>query len=261
VASAEAAKELDAAAKKAGVKAACHLKVDTGMGRIGMRRPAAVKAAQKISGLEHVALEGIYTHLSSADSDGAYTKLQLKHFNETLDNCAALGIKAGLYHAANSVACVSYPDSLFNLVRPGLACYGLLDGFQPALALKSRIVFLKDVRAGSSIGYGRTFRAPRQLRLATLPIGYADGYSRRLSNAAEVLVRGRRCRVAGIVSMDMIVVDVTEVPQAAIGDEAVLLGPQGRDNITAQDLAQWSGTISYEVVTAISTRVPRVWTT
>nr|HOX21899.1 alanine racemase [Elusimicrobiales bacterium] len=239
VASAEAARQLNTAAAKAKLKAVCHLKVDTGMGRIGMRRPSAVKTALKITALEHVHLEGIYTHLSSADSDPAYTRLQLKHFNETLDNCAALGVKASLYHAANSFACVHYPDSLFNMVRPGLACYGLLDGFAPALSLKSRIVFLKDVRSGSSIGYGRTFRAARQLRLATLPIGYADGYSRRLSNAAEVLVRGKRCRVAGLVSMDMIVADVTGVPNASVGDEAVLIGAQGGDSISAQDLAQW----------------------
>jgi len=259
VASAEAAAQLNSAAAKAGVTAACHLKVDTGMGRIGMRRPSAVKTAGKIARLENTVLEGIYTHLSAADSDPAYTKLQLKHFNDTLHDCSMLGLKTGLRHAANSYACVHYPQSVFDMVRPGLACYGLLDGFKPALSLKSRIVFLKDVRAGSTISYGRTFRASRQMRLATLPIGYADGYSRRLSNTAQVLVRGRYCRVVGTVCMDMIVIDVTGVPGVSVGDEAALIGTQGRASVTAQDLARWSGTIPYEVVTAISARVPRTW--
>lgn len=259
IASGEAAHQLNSAAAKAGVTAACHLKVDTGMGRIGMRRPSAVKTACKIGKLENIFLEGIYTHLSAADSDPGYTKLQLKHFNDTLHDCSVLGLKTGLRHAANSYACAHWPQSIFDMVRPGLACYGLLDGFAPALSLKSRIVFLKDVRAGATISYGRTFRARRQLRLATLPIGYADGYSRRLSNKAEVLVRGKRCSVAGTVCMDMLVLDVTGVPGASVGDEAVLIGAQGRETITAQEVARWSGTIPYEVVTGLSARVPRVW--
>ena len=259
VASAEAARSLNDAAARIGSRAACHVKVDTGMGRIGMRRPSAAAAVETIRELGNITLEGVYTHLSSPESDAAYTKLQLRYFNDTLQACGLDGDTRVLRHAAASYAAVNYPDSVFDMIRPGLACYGLMDGFAPALTLKSRIVFLKDVRAGASIGYGRTFRAPRQLLLATLPIGYADGYSRRFSNTAEVLVRGKRCRVAGAVSMDMIVVDVTHVPGASVGDEAVLIGAQGEDRITAQDLAQWAGTISYETATAISARVPRMW--
>ncbi|NLO91149.1 MAG: alanine racemase [Elusimicrobia bacterium] len=259
IASAEAARSLSEAAARTGKPAACHVKVDTGMGRIGMRRPSASATVQIIRGLVGITLEGIYTHLSSAESDAAYTRLQLRHFSDTLQACGLSDAHGVLRHAAASYAAVSYPDSVFDMIRPGLACYGLMDGFAPAMTLKSRIVFLKDVRSGASIGYGRTFRAPRQLKLATLPIGYADGYARRFSNTAEVLVRGRRCRVAGAVSMDMIVVDVSSVPGAQVGDEAVLIGAQGEDRITAQDLAQWAGTISYEVATAISARVPRMW--
>jgi alanine racemase len=150
------------------------------------------------------------------------------------------------------------PGSRFDMVRPGLAAYGLYNGFEPALTLKSKIVFLKTVPKGATVSYGATWRTKRPTRIATLPIGYGDGYTRALSNRADVLVDGRRCPVVGRVTMDQVMVDVTGTPRARVGDHAVLIGRQGRAEIRAEELARLCGTIPYETATALSSRVPRV---
>ena len=166
---------------------------------------------------------------------------------------------APLCHAANSAAALSYPRTRLGMVRPGLAIYGLYAGFEPALTLKSKLVFIKTVAKGTPISYGASFRAKRVSRIATLPIGYGDGWSRANSGNGQVLVTGRRCPIVGRVTMDMTMLDVTQVPRARVGDDAVLIGVQGRESISAGEVAKRLGTIPYEVTTALSSRVPRVY--
>jgi alanine racemase len=257
VASIEAAANLVAEAARLGKKARCHIKVDTGMGRIGSRRPGAVKIAQLLAQSGSAKIEGIYTHLSSPDSDSAFTRLQLKHFDDTLADFAKLGIDPGIRHAASSYPALHIPESRYDMVRPGIASYGLIDELEPALTLKTRIVFIKDLRPGASVSYGRSYRCRKATRVATIPIGYGDGWLRRLSNCGEALVGGVRCRIIGNVTMDMTMLDVSAVPEVHVGDEAVLLGKQGSDEITAQEVAALYGTITYEVVTLLNLRVAR----
>ncbi len=257
VASFEAARRLVDAAARVGRRLGCHLKIDTGMGRIGVSPAAGAAVASFIAEQPHLKLEGVYTHLASAESDRARTSAQLARFQETLRKVSAPA--RFLRHAANSAAALSYAAARLDLVRPGGAIYGLCAGFSPVLSLKSKIVFLKTVAPGSTVGYGATFRARRAARIATVPVGYADGYPRLLSNKASVLIGGKRCPVVGRVSMDMLTVDVTAAPAARVGEDVVLIGRQGRQAITAQDIAKTAGTISYEVTCAISSRVPRVY--
>jgi alanine racemase len=165
-------------------------------------------------------------------------------------------------HAANSAATLLIPSARYDLVRPGVALYGAppadgIRGLSPVLSWKTRIVYIKDVAKGARVSYGGTWKAPRRSRLATLPVGYADGYRRGMSGNAEVLIKGRRCPVAGRITMDQIIVDVTGVSGVTVGEEVVLLGRQGRDRITADEMARWAGTISYEIFCGISARVPR----
>jgi alanine racemase len=259
VASVSATKLLKEAAARLGKKAVCHLKLESGMGRIGARRPGVVRIWEALASSELVQVAGLYTHLSSADTDPEYTARQLAFFNETRAELEARGARGLLCHAANSYAAVNIPESRYDLVRCGLAAYGLLEGFEPALSLKSRIIFLKDVREGAFISYNKSFKTPRPMRVATIPVGYADGYLRRFSNRAEVLVGGARCPVLGNVTMDMIMADVTGVPGADVGSEVVLLGRQGGREIPAAELAAHADTIVYEIATLISARVPRVY--
>ncbi|MFH1619720.1 MAG: alanine racemase [bacterium] len=260
ISSVEAAVQVAEAALRLGKKAHCHVKLETGMGRIGVRRPGALKVLQDLSQSAGTVISGLYTHLSSTDCDPEFTRLQLRCFRETVEDCLKTGINPGIKHAANSFAAIHYPESRWDMVRPGLAVYGLMDGFEPAFSFKSRIVFIKNIRAGVSVGYGRSFRSRKPMKVATLPVGYADGYSRRLSNCGEVLVRGFRCRVLGTVTMDMTMVDVTHVAGAAVGDEAVLIGAQGNDEITVQDMSALSDTIVYDTICSVSSRVPRIYT-
>ncbi|OGR94648.1 MAG: alanine racemase [Elusimicrobia bacterium GWF2_62_30] len=260
IASLDAARQVIEAARKLGKKAVCHMKLETGMGRIGARRPSLLKIYDELAASGDVEVAGLYTHLSSADSDQEYTGAQLSIFSETAAELEAKGARGLLLHAANSCAALNYPVSRLHLARCGIAAYGLADGFEPALSLKSKIVFIKNVREGAFISYNKSFRADRPLKIATIPAGYGDGYLRRFSNRADVLIGGRRCRVLGNVTMDMTMVDVTAVKDAAVGSEAVLLGRQGAEEITAAELANIADTITYEIVTLISARVPRVFT-
>ncbi len=259
IASLDAARQVVEAARALGKKASCHIKLETGMGRIGARKPSVLKIYDELAASGGAAAEGLYTHLSSADTDPEYTGRQLAIFSET---AAELELRGGslMLHAANSCAAVNCPVSRMDLVRCGIAAYGLAEGFEPALSLKTRIVFIKNVREGAYISYNKSYRADRNMKIATLPAGYGDGYLRRFSNRAEVLISGRRCRVLGNVTMDMTMVDVTGVKEAAVGSEAVLLGRQGGEEITAAELAGLADTITYEIVTLITPRVPRVYT-
>ena len=259
IASLDAARQVIEAARRLGKKAVCHIKLETGMGRIGARKPSVLKIYDELTASGAVSVAGLYTHLSSADTDPEYTAEQLGFFRETSAALGERGARGLTFHAANSCAAVDIPASRLGMVRCGIAAYGLADGFEPAMSLKTRVVFLKNVREGAFISYNKSFRADRPMRIATIPAGYADGYIRRFSNKADVLIGGRRCRVLGNVTMDMTMVDVTAVKDAAVGSEAVLLGRQGREEITAAELAAMADTITYEIVTLISGRVPRVY--
>jgi alanine racemase len=256
VASPDAARALEEATGRHRFKLQCHLKLDTGMGRIGMSKSAALQALTALHSSERARVGGVYTHLACADSDEAATKEQLARFKEFCVEAGA-SFDLGLRHAANSIGALRYPEARWDLVRPGLALYGLVPGFEPAMSVKTKVVFVKNAAAGAPLGYGATFRTRRASRIATLPIGYADGLPRSLSNRGEVLVGGQRCPIVGSISMDMMLADVTELPSCHVGDEAVVLGEQGGERVTASDLAAWAGTIPYEIVTGISSRVPR----
>jgi len=258
VASAESARRVADVASRLRRSISIHVKVDTGMGRIGVRPEAAPDLLRRLAALRLVRVQGIYTHLSGAEDDPRFTAVQLRSFRRVLAALSREGRRPPLAHAANSAAALRYPAARFDLVRPGLAAYGLYPGFEPALSLKSKIVFLKTVPRGAPISYGSTWRARRPSRIATLPVGYGDGYARALSNRAQVLVGGRRCPVVGSITMDQTMVDVTGAPDARVGDDAVLIGRQGRAEVPAAELARLAGTIPYETVTALSSRVPRV---
>jgi alanine racemase len=261
VASLEGARRLKEAARKSGrtQRIPCHLKLDTGMGRIGVRWPAGLQVVESILAEPQLHLQGVYTHFACAETNRAFTMLQLKSFLQARRDILQLGARP-LFHAANSAAAIKVPPSRLDMARPGLAVYGLFGkGFRPVLGLKSRIVFIKNVKSRTPLSYGGTFRTRRPSRIATLPIGYADGVPRSLSNKAQVLVQGHRCPVAGTITMDMLMIDVTGIPGVRVGEEAVLIGRQGRQDISASELAHLAGTIPYELVTGISARVPRLY--
>ncbi|HAF95742.1 MAG: alanine racemase [Elusimicrobia bacterium GWC2_51_8] len=259
ISSLEAACQAVSASKRLGKKAWCHVKLETGMGRIGARKPSVIKIFKELGASKTAAAAGLYTHLSSSDSDPQFSARQLEYFRQTVIELEKSGTRALIKHTANSFAALNYPQSRWDMVRVGLAAYGCMEGFQAALTLKTRIVFIKTVREGAYISYNKSFRVRGPMKIATLPIGYGDGYTRALSNKAEVLVGGRRCRVVGNITMDMLMIDVTGVKEAAVGDEAVLIGRQGREEITARELALKALTIPYEITTLITARVPRVY--
>jgi len=206
-------------------------------------------------------VDGAYTHFSCAETDRAFTLEQLRRLRRALAELARSGTAPRLRHAANSAAALRLPASRLDLVRPGLAIYGLYPGFRPVLSLKSKVVFLKTVPRGAVVGYGAAFRARRPTRVATVPIGYADGYSRRLSNRGSALLGGRRCAIIGNIAMDMLMLDATTVPDARVGDDVVLIGRQGREEIPAAEVAAAAETIPYETTAALTGRVPRTYRT
>ena len=259
VASLEAAEAVKKAAHKLGKKAHCHVKQDSGMGRIGTRRGNVIRVLETLNGDDLIELEGLFTHLSSVDTDPAYTDEQLGYFRDTLTNVQLRHLPVKICHMAASPAIELRPDTYFDMVRAGHAAFGLAEHFEPILSLKSRIVFAKKVTTGGSISYNRSYIAPKDMRVATIPVGYGDGYLRALSNKAEVLIQGRRCRVLGNITMDMCMVDITDVPNARVGDEVVLIGQQENETIFARELAKKAGTIDYEMTTLLMARVPRFY--
>jgi len=250
-----------------------HLKVDTGMGRIGVWHEEAVEVARAISSLPGIVLTGVATHLPVADEDVQWTLDQLARWETCVRNLREAGMDIPVVHSLNSAGTIRFRDRARltsgtggDMIRPGLMLYGSspVPEFQaklrPVLAWKSRITLLRQVPAGRSVSYGRTFVTPVPMRIATVCVGYADGYPQHLSNAgAEVLIGGRRCAVLGRVTMDQILVDATSLPQAAVGDDVVLLGSQGNEVISAAELAAKSGTIPWEIFTGISSRVVRFY--
>jgi alanine racemase len=262
------AQSLSMAARKQGRTAVVHLKVDTGMGRIGLVPEAVPELINGILELGSVRIEGLMTHFSDADlQDKLFAAVQMDRFEKLAHDLEQRGVPIPHRHAANSAAVLDLPRSFFTMVRPGLMLYGYnplehaLAGvdLRPVLSLVTRIAFIKRIPAGTPISYGRTFTTRRESLIATVPIGYADGYSRGLSNKGQALVRGRRAGIAGRVCMDMTMFDVTDIPGVREGDEVVLIGREGDESITAGDIAAMTGTIPYEVLCGISGRVPRVY--
>ncbi len=243
-----------------------HVKVDTGMGRLGLLPHQVVAVVQELQLLPHLQLEGIFTHFSVADSDAEYTRWQIGRFRQVLDALAELGICFPLVHAANSAAILSLPESHFSMVRLGLAMYGLDPSpqvpcpadFRPALAFKTQVAQVKSLPAGSFVSYGNTYCTAEERQIAVIPVGYADGFRRAPRHWGHVLVRGRPAAIVGRVCMDQTMIDVTSVPGVRQGDEVVLIGQQGQERITAEEVAERLGTINYEVVSEILARVPRV---
>jgi len=255
-----------AVAHHGGPPHAVHLKVDTGMHRVGCAPEAALGLAKEVEGYGDLVLEGVLTHLAAADEpDHPYTSEQLARFDDVVGAVTGAVGPVRLVHAANSAGALAVPDSRHDLVRVGIAAYGIepapalrgVVALRPVLALKARVSFVKDVEAGTSVSYGLHYATSSQVRLATVPIGYADGVPRNLGIAGgEVLVRGRRRRIAGAVTMDQLVVDCGD-DLVDVGDEVVLLGVQGGEEITAGEWAERLGTIAYEIVCGIGPRVPR----
>jgi alanine racemase len=264
----EMLRRVEAAAVERGHALRFHLKVDTGMGRIGLlaseidswlpwlREPRALK------------LEGVLSHFSQAESvSGEYTQNQLKLFLSVLERLKSKGHEPSVVHMANSAAVITLPRAHFSLVRPGLMLYGVYPAphmtddieLKPVLSWKTRILQLKKVPRGSRISYRGTFVTERESLIATLPVGYADGYNRFLSNRGEVLVHQQRAPVVGAVCMDLTMVDVTAIREVSQGDEVVLVGKQGGQAISVGDMAAWANTIPYEILTSISARVPRYY--
>jgi len=247
-----------------------HLKVDTGMGRIGLDAAdeSALDEAVGIASMPGLSLEGCFTHFADADGDDpSYTVEQLGRFHRFIQALEARGVTTKVKHAANSAALVRFPETHLDMVRPGIVMYGYypsphvdhVPGIGPALSFKTRIAHLKWVEEGAAISYNCTYHAPGQRRIASLPVGYADGFNRHHSNGGEVLVGGQRCHVVGRVCMDQTMVDVTGVEGVQVGDEVVLMGQQGSEVISADERAEELGTISHEVLCAIARRVPRFY--
>lgn len=252
----------------------CHIKIDTGMGRIGLRHDTPQECADEIAQMmkiDKLSVEGIYTHFAVADSDSpdniAYTDKQQEFITDTYDALDRMGIRLTHVHFMNSAATCYRNSSRSTLSRAGIILYGLHpdilleipDGLKPIMEVKAVISQVKTVGAGACISYGRTFTADKEMRIATVTVGYADGYSRLLSSKGEMLVHGKRCKIVGRVCMDQLMIDVSDVPEAQSGDIVTLIGRDGDDIITADDLAAMYGTIGYEVVCGISKRVPRIY--
>ena len=270
--SVEQARELNQVAGKLYRKAKIHLKVDTGMGRLGIFHKDAPAFFSEFGKLRNLELEGIISHFASADEldeDGRqFTEGQSRVFAEVVDMAIKEGLAPRYVHLANSAAAFSQKLPFCNLVRPGITLYGALPSadfegkmdLRPVMHLKSRIAMLKWVEPGNSISYARRFVASRKTLVASVPVGYADGYGRSLTNKGEALVRGCRAKVSGTVCMDWVMLDVTDIPGVAVGDEVTLLGCDGAGNcLRAEELAEIAGTIPYEIFCGISKRVPRVY--
>lgn len=264
------ARALSAEAVRQGKRVKVHIKIDSGMGRIGIEPERAAHLIREIGRMEGIEVQGLYTHFSMAeDPESDYTDMQLARFKKLIEELKREKTDVRILHAANSAAAVMRPDARFDLVRPGILLYGLspspkikdeVKDFRPVMSVKSTIVELKTLPTGSKISYGGTHVTKRASRIATLPAGYADGFSRRLSNLGHVLVGGCRAPIVGSVCMDFMMADVSDVTNVKVGDEVVLIGRQGAEEIHVDEIAGIMGTINYEVVSLIGKRVARVFT-
>ena len=268
--SADIAAELAQAARDLDRTIRVHVKVDTGMARLGLRAEDVESIVRFVEDLRHmrgVEVEGIFTHLATADSaDQTYALRQLARFDAVLAALDERGLRPPIVHAANSAATLTLPQARYSLVRPGIAIYGLAPseevplpaGFQPALAFKTQVAQVKDIPASEGIGYGATYITQREMRIAVLPVGYADGFRRAPTTWGSVLIHGQEAPLIGRICMDQCMVDVSHIANVRRGDEVVLIGRQGEATLSAEEVARRLGTISYEVVSALLARVPRV---
>lgn len=241
-----------------------HVKVDTGMGRLGVLHNHAFELIKDIHKLKFVNIEGIFTHFAFADMDRDFTLLQIDLLNKVIAKLRGHNIRIPLVHAANSMGIIGYRESHLNMVRPGLIIYGLHPkenlqiNLKPVLSLKTRVVFIKELPAGAGVSYCHEYVTKKATRIATLPIGYGDGYPRNLSNLAPVLINGKHFKISGLICMDQTMVDIADSP-VKVGDEVVLIGAQGKNKISAEELASLAGTIPYEIVCGLGSRIPRVY--
>lgn len=264
-------KKMAEVARKAGKKARVHLKVETGTNRQGVAASELPLFAKGFRKHKELLLEGVYTHFANIEdtTDSSFAMEQLKKFNEVLGILKKHGPAPRLVHTAATAAVILYPPTHFDMVRVGIGLYGLWPStsvrrmvsrkvkLAPVLSWKTEVVQVKDVLKGESVGYGRTWVARSRSRIAVLPVGYSDGYDRRLSNRGRVLTRGKFAPVVGRIAMNMMTVDVTDIPKVGEGDEVILLGKQGKNEVTAEDLADLLGTINYEVVSRLNPNIPR----
>jgi alanine racemase len=264
----ETAAEFARTAQRAGRAARIHVKVDTGMHRLGFMPDEAVEAIAKIAAMDGLVLEGVFTHFAKADeADPAYTYRQFEKFKRILSEVEARGIHIPIKHCANSPTILRFPEMHLDMVRPGIILHGLdpcddvlcPSDFKPVLTLKTMVASVKVLPPGSPVSYGGTYITQGHERIAVIPIGYADGFRRKPHNWGEVLVRGQRAPIVGRVCMDQCMINVTHIPEVQLGDEVVLIGAQGNDRIRAEDVAQKLGTNNYETTSMVMARVPRLY--
>lgn len=264
-----AGRHLGELARSAGRVLAVHAMIDTGMNRQGFDPDEAIRVLPELARHAHLNLEGIATHFPIADvAEDAFTRSQIQRLKFVLEALDSAGTPYDFVHGANSAAIVNYGDGIFNLARPGIMTFGVWptqdppakNPLRPVLRWVTRVSQVRTLPPGATVSYGRTYTSEAGMTAAMIPVGYADGYRRALSNQAEVLIRGRRCPIRGRVCMDQMVVDVSHVPEVAEGDEVVLVGRQGDEEITLDELATLAGTIAYEILTGLGRRVPRIYT-
>jgi alanine racemase len=264
-------KQIDETSARMKTKAIVHLKIDTGMERLGVHYYNAEKFLEAAYACKNIIVEGVYSHFATAESDDLiFTKLQLERFNEVLEYVSKHSISQStnppIRHISNSGAILQLPEANLDMVRPGIMLFGVYPSknikktvvVNPALTWKSLVVYFKVIKAGNAVGYGLTYKPDHNIRAVTIPVGYGDGYFRSISHKAKVLLNGKLYSVIGNISMDQIVVNI-ENDSAYNSDEVILLGSDGKKSITAEDLAEWAGTIPYEILTNINTRVPRIY--
>lgn len=264
------AKAFDAAAAKAGKVANIHIKIDTGMSRIGfLPGEESLDEIEKIHELRHLRIQGMFTHFACADMrDKTHVGHQIEKFHQMIDGVRQREIPVEIFHCSNSASIMELPSEHMNLVRAGIILYGLYPSnemeekrlpLKPVMSLYSHIVHVKEVPKGVTVGYGATYVTRRSTRIATIPVGYADGYPRSLSNRASVLIHGRRVPIIGRVCMDQFMVDVTDMPQVSVGDVVTLIGQDGEETLSVEEISEMAGSFNYEFVCDVSRRVPRVY--
>ncbi len=265
--SVERLEQINSAARHMGVIAKVHIKIDTGMERIGVHYYNSQTILESALRCSNVEVEGIFSHFANADSrDLAHARLQLERFNEVLRFFDLHSLPVPIRHIANSPAILQLPDSYFDMVRPGIMLYGVYPSpevlrsvlVRPALAWKSRVVYFKVVNPGHPVSYGSTWQSDHPVRIVTLPVGYGDGYFRSLSNKSEVIIHGKKYPQVGRICMDQMMINI-ESDSAFNGDEVIIIGENGTEAVSVQDLADTAGTIPYEILTNINTRVPRIY--
>ncbi len=270
----EMAKTLAIRAEKLNKQVGVHIKINTGMGRLGIAPNEAPDFIEQVRSLKTLRIDSLFTHFSTADEqDPGYARKQLELFEGLLSRLASSKISIPKFHAANSSALLKFPESQYDVVRPGILLYGALtspdlepyrkvleqqsNSFQPVMQLKTRIISINDIPGGSALSYGRKFTTRKDSKIATLPVGYADGLQRNLSGKMEVLIKGQRVPQVGAICMDLCLIDVSDIPDPCEGDEVVLFGTQGNETIRIEDVALHGDTIPYEIMCCVGKRVPR----